>query len=100
MPSLDDGIETTDERMVFRVPSEKNPKVKYRVDLIANGGYGHCQCTDFATRRQPAIDEHFPADTRATLCKHLVRARRFFLNDLLRTLARNDDREPDAHPRR
>ncbi len=46
----------TTERYVYEVPSERKPSLKYRGDLMANGGFGRCSCTDFSCRRQPAID--------------------------------------------
>lgn len=73
---VDDGPDVleTGERMVFQVRSDDKPGKRYRVDLLANAGAGHCACPDFGIRRQPAIDEGKPIWTKATSCKHTRRA--------------------------
>jgi hypothetical protein len=80
----------TAERFCYEVPSDRNPRVVYRVDLTAEGGYGRCSCTDWNTRRWPAIKEGKPMGTRETLCKHGMKARRHFLNKLLARLAQEE----------
>lgn len=67
----------TNERMVFLVPSDHNPRVKYRVDLLANHGAGWCQCTDFGTRRQVNLDAGMTTFMSATQCKHVRRTWRY-----------------------
>ena len=90
----------TNERMVFLVPSDRNPKVRYRVDLLANNGAGWCQCTDFATRRQPAIDAGGEAMTAACQCKHLRKAVRCFVRDLFAAMAKSEQTPPpNSHAR-
>lgn len=87
-PSRDQpAIAPTGERMCYNVPSSSNPKRTYRVDLIAQGGFGECTCKDWATRRGPAIKAGEPPGTRATMCRHVILARRFFLNSLLAEMA-------------
>lgn len=80
------------ERYVYSVPSDRNPRVCYRVDLTANKGATFCSCTDFATRRQPAIDEGKPILTNETLCKHGKRALWQFLREVMPRLAEEEDR--------
>lgn len=99
MPTANHIPRPSGDRLVYDVPSDRNPKVCYRADIVANGGYGWCSCTDFATRRQPAIDRKEPMGTRAVLCKHLIRARRMFLNDVLPMLAKQEQ-HPPRHERR
>lgn len=84
-------VEATNERMIFLVRSAKHPKVRYRTDLLANKGAGWCQCVDFSTRRQPAIDLNEPHGTRVTMCRHVILARSYFLNGLLKRMARAED---------
>jgi hypothetical protein len=79
------------ERYVYQVASETNPKVRYRCDLMANNGAGWCQCVDFGTRRQPAIDAGLPKLTRETRCKHLSAVHHHFLSELLTELSRIED---------
>jgi len=80
------------ERYCYDVPSDRNAKVCYRVDLTANKGAGVCQCTDWVTRRQPALDRGEPPLTQPTMCKHLRRALWFFVRDLMPALAKQEQR--------
>ncbi len=80
----------TGDRMVYGVLSSKGRK-RYRVDLIAEGGFGSCACPDFGIRRWPNIKEGAEMGTRAVLCRHLILARRYFLNELLRSLAESEE---------
>lgn len=81
----------TNERMVYSVWSDSNSKAPpYRVDLLANGGAGECSCKDWRTRRWSAIKAGFPHGTRATLCRHGIKARRHFLNALLKRMAQEE----------
>ncbi len=84
------------ERYVYSVPSDRNPRVCYRVDLTANNGAGFCSCTDFATRRQPAIDAGEPILTNASTCKHLRRALWQFLREVMPRLA-DEEQKPKRH---
>lgn len=78
----------TNERMVYEVPSDSNPKrLPYRVDLLANGGAGQCDCKDWANRRWPNIKAGMMHGTRATLCRHGIKTRRYFLNKVLERMA-------------
>jgi hypothetical protein len=87
----------TTERYVYSVPSDRNPNVKYRVDLVANNGAGWCQCTDFATRRQPNIDAGLPILTPACTCKHLRKTLRYFVRALMPALAKHENRPATAN---
>ena len=63
----------TADRFVFRVPSDRNPKRRYTVDLEAHNGNGSCDCTDFQTRRWPAIRDGALILSAAAQCKHTGR---------------------------
>lgn len=90
---LHDGVapQPTNERMVYLVPSDRNPKVKYRVDLTAEGGYSRCACTDWNTRRWPNIKAGQAAGTRECACKHVLKVRHHFLNALLKDMAKGEE---------
>ena len=79
------------ERYVYSVPSDRNPRICYRVDLTANKGAGFCSCTDFSTRRQPELDAGAPMLTKQTTCKHLRRALWQFLREVMPRLAAEED---------
>lgn len=79
------------ERYCYEVQSETDPRKWYRVDLTANNGAGVCPCTDWATRRQPALDRGEKPLTRATLCKHARAALWAFLREVMPALARDED---------
>ena len=81
----------TSERMVYACPSDRNPRITYRVDLTAEGGYGRCSCTDYATRRFPAIKSGGAMGTAATACKHVLKVRLHFLNALLKAMAESEE---------
>jgi hypothetical protein len=83
----------TNERFVYEVPSSINSKICYRVDVLANSGAGHCNCPDFGTRRQPAIDAGELIISAQTTCKHLQKARDEFLRVVMPRLAQTEDYE-------
>lgn len=85
-------ITESNERMVYQAVSESNPSKVYRIDLLANGGAGRCSCTDFGTRRQPALDKGMQWHTRETECKHLREAIRLFNVALFRRMSNDEDR--------
>lgn len=87
---MTNGVTATNERMVFLVSSDRKPSVKYRVDLTANNGAGWCSCTDWSTRRGPALKAGAESWTRESCCKHLRRAARVFLRDLLQAMAKSE----------
>ncbi len=89
-----DPVEPTGDFMVYSVRSDKNPKIQYRVDLLANGGAGHCQCRDWPTRRQPHLDAGEKKWTKATSCKHARRAAWHCIVEELERLAKLQDRPP------
>ncbi len=89
-PAATDPVPDGTARMVWLCPSASNPGKSYRVDLLAMGGYGECQCVDWATRRGPAIKAGMPPGTRATLCRHGIATRRLFLNQLLAEMSRQE----------
>lgn len=81
----------TGEKLVWTVASDSRPNLRYRVDLLANGGLGECSCKDWATRRGPSGRAGGAPGTRAVLCRHLIKVRRFFLNEVLRELAAKEE---------
>jgi hypothetical protein len=90
-PSTYDPI--PDGRMIYLVPSEVRPSIRYRVDLLENGGGGRCQCTDHNTRRQPFLDKGGDPFDAQGACKHVRKAREFFLRGLLSELARQEQQK-------
>lgn len=98
-------VRPTLERYVYSVQSESNAARWYRVDLTANFGGGQCSCTDWSTRRQPALNAGIPILTKATLCKHAKAAFWHFLREVMPKLAeeetipkRKTHHEPPHHP--
>jgi hypothetical protein len=88
MTPSSDPVPDGTAHFVWNVPSDRNPARTYRVDLLSMGGAGECSCTDWATRRGPAIKAGMKPGTRETCCKHVVKVRAFFLQNLLTELAR------------
>jgi len=84
-------ITPTNERYVYDVVSERPPHNKYRVDLVAEGGYSWCSCRDWQTRRGPAIKRGDPVGSPSTVCRHTKEARFYFLNTLLSRLATEEN---------
>ena len=82
----------TTERFVYNVASDTRKGLIYRVDLLANGGLGECSCKDWSTRRRPAGRTGASPGTRAVLCRHLIKVRRYFLNEMLRQLAAKEEK--------
>lgn len=76
------------EVLRYRVSSSSNPNAPHMVDLSLYGGNGECSCRDFTTRRRPAIREGAELFTRATSCKHVLAARKYFLIETLGEMAR------------
>lgn len=89
-------VQDTDERMVFSVASTdpQKPGKRYRVDLLENGGAGWCSCTDFSTRRMPAIKRGEKILRRATSCIHHIAAVLYFDSQLLPDMSRRESRQP------
>lgn len=73
------------EKLRFYV-SASDGNHEYLVDLLENHGIGRCSCTDHGTRRQPRIK-----NGERCYCKHVIQAREYFLNDLLKTLSEQHD---------
>jgi hypothetical protein len=84
-------VQETSERMVFLVASDTPGRLPYRVDLLANGGAGRCACTDFGTRRQPALDAGEPIWTKRTSCKHARKAAWHVIRTTLPAMAREQE---------
>lgn len=66
------------ECLRYYVSSATNPNAPHMVDLSENHGNGACSCRDWITRRNPAIKAGAPLFTRATSCRHVLAARRYF----------------------
>jgi hypothetical protein len=84
MPSITPII---GEPFVYLMQSDRHPEMSYRVDLLENGGNGACTCVDFGTRRQPAIDTGARRHTRATMCKHVIAVRHYFVCAVLEDIS-------------
>lgn len=80
-------VKETGDRMTYLVKSETTAKW-YRCDLLAMSGYGQCQCRDWEMRRSAGAARKLAMGTAATACKHILKARLYFLNDLLVTMAK------------
>jgi hypothetical protein len=83
------------DRMCFWVSSSraaKGSQIRYKVDLTGMGGYGTCQCLDWAIRRCDNIVKKLPMGSREVLCKHVTAARNHFLNGLLIAMAKSEER--------
>jgi len=76
-------IESEGESFVYQVASTTRAGRRYRVDITANNGAMWCACTDWSTRRQPALDRGEPRLTRKTTCKHARAALRHFCLQIL-----------------
>lgn len=85
----------TGERMVFSVASSRNQDVRYRVDLTAMNGRAQCQCTDWNTRRWPAIRDGKEALTNATMCRHVRAAMHHFCRGLFQAMAASEQEQPE-----
>jgi hypothetical protein len=74
------------EALRYWVESSKKGQ-PWVVDLSSNGGNGECICPDFLCRREPALKGGAEPMTRHTCCKHIIAARREFLNTSLRDIS-------------
>lgn len=79
------------DRMVFWVRSRSNPKIRHRVDLIANNGGGECSCKDWQTRRGPALRSGADTLTRSATCYHVRAALTYFCRGLLCAMAKSEE---------
>ena len=75
------------EPLRYWVSSQKQGQPPYVVDLSMNEGSGACVCTDFITRRQPAVNMGKQLFTDQTSCKHVRAARNYFTERTLRDMA-------------
>lgn len=85
------------EAMRFLCESWSQKRAPYLVDLSDNQGNGSCVCTDFITRRNPAIRAGAPLFTRETSCRHLIAVRKYWAMTTLRDIAahiKNQERPP------
>lgn len=80
------------EVMRFHVESWSHPQRPHVVDLLAHTGRGECSCTDWQTRRGPAIKAGASQGSPEALCRHVKVARVYFLNKLLRSMAHDQSR--------
>lgn len=91
MNNTDGDISPTGERLRYNVKSDSVVGRVHLCDLLANGGLGECSCKDWATRRGPAGRAGGAPGTRAVLCRHLIKVRRHFLNEVLRELSAKEE---------
>lgn len=89
-------VTETGDTMVFQVASERFPDKAYRVDLLYGNGAGYCACRDHQVRRQPFIDQGGDPFSRQGCCKHTAKAREFFLQKLLKRMAKMEQAEASA----
>lgn len=80
------------EPLRFRVDSDRRGIAPYFVDLEANDFVGQCDCPNFRMRMQPKVDEGEIAR-----CKHVLRARSFLLDTLIKAIA--EAAGPEKKPR-
>jgi len=74
-----------EDKMCYYVSSETGRAEGYYVDLLANGGAGHCGCVNFGVVHFPKIK----AGTRS-YCKHILLCRNYFLDSLLTHLSNKE----------
>lgn len=75
------------EPLRYRVESWSRPNQPHLVDLSLAHGNGACSCTDYVTRRAPAIKAGKPLFTKATSCRHVRMARKHFTVTTLAEMA-------------
>lgn len=66
-------IEPTHDRGVFTAESESDIGKSFRVDLVANGGRGQCDCQHWQFRCSPMVTAGMVGPK--TRCKHIEAAR-------------------------
>lgn len=84
-------VNETSERMVFAVRSDRFAHIAYRVDLTANKGAGQCSCTDWGTRRWPALKAGAEPWSHDATCKHVRAAGTHLLRGLLKRMAESEE---------
>lgn len=86
----------TGETMRFSVESWTKAQRPHTVDLLSNDGAGECSCKNWITQKWPAIRDRIGCPgTPATMCRHVAAARLYFLNRLLRQMAK-DHTQPNG----
>ena len=83
------------ELLTFHVRSDHDGK-PYRVELAAYGGNGTCECSDFQIRRRPMLERK---EVERSLCKHLRRAREYFVDELIKRMLQTGAVHDDAKQR-
>lgn len=83
------------EIAAFSVESDRKGHIPYRVDLACYGGNGRCDCPQYRIRMEPVVSrgENCGVPIR---CKHILRARRFFVDELIAKLLREGKVHDDA----
>jgi hypothetical protein len=84
-------IASATERMVFSVESSSREGKRYRVDLLANRGGAWCSCKNHAFQAQLAIDQAMPLWTRHTTCRHVRKAARYFMINLIADMSKTEN---------
>lgn len=77
------------EPWCFRVESWSTPSQPHRVELLANDGFGECSCTNWGTKKWPAIRDRLAKvrGTKLTECRHVEATRIFYWNREMKRLA-------------
>ncbi len=81
------------ELLRFRVRSDRDGR-PYLVDLAAFNGVGTCECIHFQIRLRPRIESG-----EKQFCKHLVRARNFFVDEIIQKMLASGQVQDDAKQR-
>lgn len=74
----------------YHVESRKEPGKFYLVNLLAFRGNGDCECGDFLHKFEARL-ERGEALSDYTRCFHIVAARLFMADEVVRVLMRNDN---------
>ena len=86
------------ELLRFRVRSDRDGR-PYLVDLSAFNGNGNCQCQDFQIRKLPELLKGAHGFGHVAMCKHIIRARDFFVDEIIQKLLASGQAQDDAKQR-
>lgn len=104
-----------DDAVRFLVPSRRNPKETYLVQLDSFGGQGECQCKWYVCNLQPWLkrgyngpralaegkvkliyDDQRPED--ALRCRHIIDAHRTFADQVLKAIVERKSHDRPENP--
>jgi hypothetical protein len=72
------------EPFCFMVESWSEPDLPRRVELVAFGGNGACDCPDFTITRRENIKRGAPLFSGDTMCGHIFACRDYLINEILK----------------